>query len=114
MPLVLSPAPSAAEMRYASVLPPLARVAGRPVRGRWWRCSSVPVRWRCGMPAVCPYRKRYLARAELAEGPRPRLQPGRHGHAISFFHLREFVRMVWKDVILSGNARQRILRRAVL
>src|SRR6185437_14121864 len=37
------------------------------------------------MPAACPCRKKYLARSELEEAPRPRLQSGRHGHAISFF-----------------------------
>src|SRR6476646_3783045 len=46
------------------------------------------------MQAVCPCRKRYLARAELAAAPLDTLQPGLDGHAISFFHLREFVRMV--------------------
>src|SRR6478752_7445093 len=46
------------------------------------------------MPAVCPCRKKYLARAELAAVPLDTLQPGLDGHAISFFHLREFVRMV--------------------
>src|SRR6476646_5740451 len=46
------------------------------------------------MPAVCPCRKRYLARAELVAAPLDTLQPGLDGHAISFFHLREFVRMV--------------------
>src|SRR3954462_4212760 len=42
------------------------------------------------MPVVCPCRMRYLARAELVEAPRSRLQSGRHGHTISFFHLRKF------------------------